>query len=679
MPSDAPDTRERFEDRRDAGRRLAPLLDRTRDGDLVVLALPRGGVPVGYEVARALEAPLDVLVVRKLGVPGHEELAMGAVAAGGVRVLNEEVLSLAGVRDEDLAEATEREREELERRERAYREGRPPVPVAGRDVVVVDDGLATGATMRAAVEALRELGPASITVAVPVGSEEALASLRGVADDVVCAIAPRWFRAVGEWYEDFGQTGDDEVRELLADAPSVRPPSPGLGAPARAREGAEPLASLVARYASPWRGTEADFAPLEPLVRDARVVLIGEATHGTHELYEERARMTRWLLEEHGFTDIAVEADWPDAWRLHRFLRGEADDADVEAALGDFERFPRWMWRNVVVRDFAEWLRARNDERPPEERAGFYGLDLYSLHRSMDAVVRYLEDVDPDAAARARARYACFDAFGDEPQLYGYATEVRGVPACEDEVVDQLREMLAGRAIAPARGVFAEDDRFFAEQNARLALHAEGYYRSMFRGSVSSWNLRDRHMGETLDALLAHLDRRRGREARIVVWAHNSHIGDARATYMGWRGELNLGQLARERHGERAVLIGQTTYHGTVSAATDWGGELERKRVRAGLEGSYESLLHGVDEDRFLLVLRGGGELTQALRPQRLERAIGVIYRPESERHSHYFPARLADQLDALLHVDETRALEPLDRVAGWEEQDAPETYPTGL
>ncbi|AKF04061.1 erythromycin esterase family protein [Sandaracinus amylolyticus] len=668
---------QRFVDRRDAGRRLAALIDRSVSGERVVLALPRGGVPVGFDVARALGAPLDVLVVRKLGVPGHEELAMGAIASGGVRVLNDDVLLLAGVRDEDLAEVTERERHELERREREYRGDRPPVSVTGRHAIVVDDGLATGATMRAAVTALRMRGPASITVAVPVGSQEALRAMREIADDVVCVMAPYWFRAVGEWYDDFGATEDDEVRTLLAQA------APPRQKPQAARvTSSDPLATLIARHAHPWRGETADFAPLAPLVRTARVVLIGESTHGTHEHYAERVRLTKWLIEEHGFTDVAAEADWPDAWRVHRFVRGEEEDADAEAALGDFERFPRWMWRNLVMRDFVSWLRAHDDALRPEDRVGFYGLDLYSLHRSMDAVVRYLDRVDRDAAARARDRYACFDAFGDDPQRYGYATGVRGADTCEAEVVEQLRELQA-RATTGARvGPFAADDRFFAEQNARLARNAEAYYRSMYRGAISSWNLRDRHMGETLDALLEHLSRRRGREARIVVWAHNSHLGDARATHMGWTGELNLGQLARERYGDRALLIGQTTHHGTVSAASDWGGEVERKRVRPGLEGSYEALLSSALGDgvgRALLVLRGGGELTQALRPQRLERAIGVIYRPESERRSHYFGARLADQFDVVLHLDETRALEPLDRIAGWDEEDAPETYPTGL
>ncbi|MDQ3037673.1 MAG: erythromycin esterase family protein, partial [Myxococcota bacterium] len=589
----------------------------------------------------------------------------------------EEVLTLARVSREDLEEVTARERRELARREREYRGDRPPIEVAGRRVIVVDDGLATGATMRAAVAALRELGPERITVAVPVGSDTALDAMAIVADEVVCAIRPRSFRAVGEWYVQFEPTEDEEVRELLADTATT---TGGRGArQASSRSADEPTISLVRAQAQPMAGTDDDFAAIAPLVQGARVVLIGEASHGTEEFYAERARMTRWLLEEQGFTDVAAEADWPDAWRLHRFLRGDDFDRSADAALGDFERFPRWMWRNTVVREFAEWLRARNDALEPGERAGFYGLDLYSLHRSMGAVIAYLDEHDPEAAVRARARYGCFDVFGDEPQMYGYATERRGFEPCEEAVIEQLREMQSQSAPVSAGGTFAEDDRFFAEQNARLARNAEGYYRSMFSGSVASWNLRDSHMAETLDETLEHLDRRRGREARIVVWAHNSHLGDARATHMGRLGEHNLGQLARERHGERAVLIGMTTHTGTVAAARDWGGDVECMRVRPSLEGSYERLFHDAGIARFLLVLRGGGEVTQALRASRLERAIGVIYRPETERQSHYFSCRLADQFDAVIHRDETRAVEPLDRIAGWETADAPETYPTGM
>jgi erythromycin esterase-like protein len=386
--------------------------------------------------------------------------------------------------------------------------------------------------------------------------------------------------------------------------------------------------------------------------------------------------MTLWLLEHEGFTDVAAEADWPDAYRVTRWARLEPGDGDADAALGGFERFPRWMWRNTPTRDFAEWLRARNEALAPVDRAGFWGLDLYSLHGSMGAVIEHLDRVAPEAAARARERYACFDRFGDEPQIYGWAA-VRGIEACEDEVALQLVEMQSLRQ--RARDARDGDELFAAERNAQLVRNAEGYYRAMFRGSVVSWNLRDRHMFETLEAVMAHLEARRGRPARVVVWAHNSHVGDARATHMGRIGELNVGQLARERFGGAAVLVGQTTYAGTVSAASDWGAPLERMHVRPGLPEGYESLFHESGLGRFALLLRGGGELTQALRPARLERAIGVIYRPGKERRSHYFSARLADQFDAILHVDHTRALEPLDRTAGWATEDAPETYPTGV
>ena len=296
-------------------------------------------------------------------------------------------------------------------------------------------------------------------------------------------------------------------------------------------------------------------------------------------------------------------------------------------------------------------------------------------------VVDYLDKVDPEAAERSRRRYGCFDHFGDDAQLYGYATSLGAAEPCEDGVVNQLLE-LQRRAVELAQrdGRVAEDEFFYAEQNARLAKNAEAYYRSMFRGRVSSWNLRDQHMAETLDALVAHLDRRGGR-SKVVVWAHNSHLGDARATEMGRGGELNLGQLVRERHGAEAVLVGFSTYAGTVTAASDWGAPAEHKRVRPGLPGSYEALFHDVAQGdggpRFFLPLRGG-DASDRLREPRLQRAIGVIYRPETERVSHYFDARLADQFDALLHFDETRAVEPLERTGGWEAGEPPETFPFG-
>ncbi len=433
------------------------------------------------------------------------------------------------------------------------------------------------------------------------------------------------------------------------------------------------LIDAVRRTAHRLTGDARDYDPLVELIGDARFVLLGEASHGTHEFYHERARITERLIQEKGFTAVAVEGDWPDAYRVNRYVRAASDDSFAVEALADFRRFPAWMWRNTDVVEFAEWLRAHNDALPPSaNKAGFYGLDLYSLHASMEAVLRYLEKVDPEAAKQARSRYACFDHFGEDTQVYGFLTGTGITKSCQDEVVSQLVE-LQRRAAEFARrdGRIAQEEAFYAEQNARLVKNAEEYYRSMFLKEVSTWNLRDRHMAETLDALAGYLDQQ-GARAKIVVWAHNSHVGDARATEMGQRGEMNIGQMARQRYGRDAVLVGFTTDHGTVTAASDWGGPAERKRVRPALPASCEAIFHDTGLDRFLLRDR----TIDGLREPRLERAIGVIYRPETERISHYFRARLADQFDAVLHFDETRAVEPLERNAEWEKGEVPETFP---
>ena len=442
----------------------------------------------------------------------------------------------------------------------------------------------------------------------------------------------------------------------------------------------EHAARLVSSGAQPLVGAAGDFDPLLALIGNAHFVLIGEASHGTHEFYRVRAEITKRLIREKGFVGIAVEADWPDAYRVNRFVRGASDDADAEQALTGFKRFPQWMWRNADVLDFVGWLRTYNDGRAASEpKVGFYGLDLYSMHASMAAVLEYLDIVDPDAARRARQRYACFEHFGEDPQAYGYAASTGLAKSCEGEVVEQLVELRRGAAEYIRRdGRLPEDALFFAEQNARLVQNAEHYYRAMFGGRALSWNLRDTHMAETLDALTSFLARG-GTPPKLVVWAHNSHLGDARATELGSRGELNVGQLVRARHGADAALIGFTTYVGTVTAASDWGGPAERKAVRSALPESYEALFHGVPIRNFLLDLRTDRELRTALSTRRLERAIGVIYRPETERLSHYFAAQLSSQFDAVLHYDVTRAVEPLERTGVWDRGEIPETYPSAL
>jgi erythromycin esterase-like protein len=416
------------------------------------------------------------------------------------------------------------------------------------------------------------------------------------------------------------------------------------------------------------------------LVGDARFVLIGEASHGTHEFYQCRAEITKRLIAEKGFAAVAVEADFPDAYRINRFVRGIGSDKNADEALGDFGRFPLWMWRNTEVLEFVEWLKEFNADKPLNNQAGFYGIDLYSLHASMEAVLKYLEKVDPEAARRARSRYSCFDHHGEDAQSYGYAASFDLSQSCEDEAVNQLVEIQRrANEYANRDGFVARDEYFFAEQNARLVKNAEEYYRQMFRGRVSSWNLRDSHMAETLVALASHLENQ-GQSAKIVVWAHNSHLGDARATDMAkGRGEWNVGQLVREKYGAEDVrLIGFTTFEGTVTAATNWDEPAQLKRVRQGLNNSYERLLHQVDIPNFFLNLRDE-ETREILRRPMLERAIGVIYRPETERVSHYFDASLSEQFDGVIHFDRTRALEPLDKVSSWRHDDAPETYPEGL
>ena len=414
------------------------------------------------------------------------------------------------------------------------------------------------------------------------------------------------------------------------------------------------------------------------LAGDASFVLIGEASHGTHEFYRCRAEITKRLIAEKGFSAVAVEADFPDAYRVNRYVRALGNDTTAEESLRDFRRFPRWMLRNEDVLEFVDWLRSFNDAIRPDAQAGFYGIDLYSLHSSMQAVLSYLEKTDPEAAKRARYRYSCFEAHGEDPQHYGYAASFDLTNSCEDEAVKQLVDLQQRAGDYMNRdGFVARDEYFFAEQNARLVKNAEQYYREMFRGRVSSWNLRDRHMTETLIELSRQLETQ-GRPPKIVVWAHNSHLGDARATSMSEHGEWNVGQLIRENFPDSTFSIGFTGYDGTVTAADNWDEEGRTMVVREGLRGSYERLFHEVGEPNFFLDLKDPW-VADSLSDRLLERAIGVIYRPDTERVSHYFHADLPEQFDAVIHFDRTSAVVPIDPVSSLTDIDMAETYPEGL
>ncbi|MBW8815209.1 MAG: erythromycin esterase family protein [Caulobacterales bacterium] len=433
-------------------------------------------------------------------------------------------------------------------------------------------------------------------------------------------------------------------------------------------------ASLIAAAAEPLPDLDDPaFGRLFDRFGDARVVLLGEASHGTAEFYRARAAITRHLVEHRGFNIVALEADWPDAQALDARVRRRKPPAGKA-----FSRFPTWMWRNREVEAFLAWLEAHNaaqaEARPQRQQAGVYGLDLYNLAGSMRTVIDYLDRVDPEAAGVARQRYGCLTPWVQEPQGYGRMALSGRYAACEGAVTAMLKDMLERQLRERGAGDEALLD---AAQSARLVRDAEAYYRAMYWGGAEAWNLRDTHMFETLQALLDA----KGPDAKAVVWAHNSHIGDARATEMGLvRDELNLGQLARQAWGEAARLIGFGTHTGTVACASDWDAPMEVKTVRPSMAGSQEAAAHDARVPRFLLDMRPGvnSALRRALVEPRLQRFIGVIYRPETERWSHYVEARLSEQFDAFVWFDETTAVTPLAR-GGGEAAGEDDTWPFGV
>jgi erythromycin esterase-like protein len=431
------------------------------------------------------------------------------------------------------------------------------------------------------------------------------------------------------------------------------------------------LLAMVRSISRPLRSPD-DLDALLERIGGARHVLLGEASHGTHEYYTWRDAFSRRLIEEKGFSFIAVEGDWPDCYRVNRYVKGSADSGDsARDVLHNFERWPTWMWANEEVVELAEWLRRHNDGLPEDRKVGFYGLDVYSLWDSLYAVLSYLQRTDPSALPAAWAALRCFEPYGEDVQQYARVT--RFVPNwCEDEVVALLREL---RRKAPAYEAHDREAYFVAEQNALVLRNAEAYYRAMVRGGPESWNVRDRHMAETLERLtLAH-----GPAAKGIVWEHNTHIGDARFTDMADDGMVNLGQLARERDGgEGVVLVGFGSYGGSVLAGKRWDAPMERMPVPPAREGSWEEVLHRAGATDKLLLLAETGQASGWLEP-RGHRAIGVVYHPEYEGYGNYVPTVLPRRYDAFLYLDTTEALRPLPQVKGRAEGEVPETYPWGV
>lgn len=650
-----------FKDRSDAGRRLAALLwDYSSVDDVVILALPRGGVPVAAEVSTTLAKPIDVLVVRKLGVPGDEEVAMGAVTSGGVRVMDEDLVARLGIGRETIDEMVRNETAEVHRRLKDYREDRPPPEVSGKRVILVDDGIATGSTVSAAISLLRKQGVGSVVVAVPVAAEDTVRRLREEADDLVVVIESDEFGAVSRWYEDFPQTSDEEVRAILSGcSPAVAVRADG-GIPWVFNR--SPI-QMIRQLARPFIGAETDYDGILDLIGDAGVVVLGAANYGTREFYQARVGITKRLVAEKGFNAVVTEADLVDSWRVNDYLRGAPGIPDASSALDGFSRFPSWVWRNAEFLEFVDWLKDQNDRAgSAERRVGFHGLDLFGLRRSMSRVVEELEGGEIEAVGKVLSLFDCVDRFGRDPHHYG---QMNGPEASEamrsglvGTLVDSRRESFAR---LPEEGGDPVDDELLRFVRSTPDGCIADYYGSLFRSYASSWNRRDEKMMELLGVLIGAIESHAG-EAKVVVWAHNSHAGDARATEMSWRGDVSLGQLVRERFGERSRLIGMTTYSGEVAASSGWGEEAGTMELTPTPEGSFEKLFHQVGFAEFWMDFMGGHPAVSALKRPRVERGVGVVHREGGGRDWHSYEACIAGQFDALIHCDVTRAVQPLVR-----------------
>jgi erythromycin esterase-like protein/predicted phosphoribosyltransferase/dienelactone hydrolase len=857
-----------FHDRRHAGRLLAQRLQKYKKKNTFVLALPRGGVPIAAEIATALGAPLDVLIVRKIGAPFQSELAVGAICEEGEPIWNDPILYKLGLEPDDLGRTVDIERKKVKNQIKLFRASRKLPSVAGKAVIIVDDGLATGATMSAAIKYLKSKGTVKIVVAVPVAAANTASKLRTKVDEIAAIEVREDLMSVGQWYEDFSQVTDDEVVALLqkntdgskriekeieipldkvrlkgdltafssmealiifahGSGSSRKSPrnqqvarylnesgfgtllfdlltdmeaqdrgnvfnieflsdrltsatrwlrgqsnledlpfgffgaSTGAGAAIQAaselnekesvfaivsRGGRPDLAGgalktvkaptlllvggqdfgiielnqqaqqalmncdlsivpkathlfeepgtleEVSRRAAEWfhdhlpvqkkiaqdtsrselenailssmvaLRTENDLDFLVQSIKDKRVVMLGESSHGTAEFYQLRSEISKRLIKDHGFKFIAVEGDWPDAYRLNKYIQtGEGGNA--KNVLMHNHRWPTWMWANEEIVKLAEWMR--------NCRAGFYGLDVYSLFESIDEVVGYLKKNEPTLAQEINRRYACFDPF--ESDEISYARSLLEYPTgCENEVLLNLQKLLEMRVKNWAQD---GDELFSSQQNARIVANAEAYYRAMLSADSSSWNIRDGHMMETLDRLFE----RAGEDAKAIVWAHNTHIGDYRATDMKAAGYVNIGGLARQSYGdENVALVGFGTYEGAVLAGLAWGAPEQVMPLPRAQEGSYEYAFHKValkkNVDRFFILLEDEKHSPFA---QRLgHRAVGVVYDPRHERRGNYVPTELSKRYDAFVFVDRSHALRSLHAV--FIHGEFPETWLTG-
>ncbi len=643
----------RFRNRSEAGQRLAKRLLRSEWSDAVVLALPRGGVPVAAPLARKLGVPLQVLIVRKLGAPLQAEFALGAMVEDGTVWLNESAIRFEAVKPSEIEAIREREWQKILQQKSRFRGGAGLPPLTGRTVILVDDGIATGATVFAAIDSLKKQNVKKILVAVPVCAPSTARQIEASGAGLLALLEPERLISVGMWFDDFSQVEDEEVMGELSGS-------------SRRRRSPESLSQLIADRMQPL-GSDLDLAPLIARLRHRKVVMLGEATHGTAEFYRFRARLSDWLLRNEGFSFVAVEGDWPDAERLHRHIRN-GKHRTAKEVMKSFRRWPTWLWANEETAEFIE-------SRRVTERAGFYGLDVYSLFESMNCVIEYASRENPFLARLLKERYACFEPF--ERDEYAYARSLQRFPeGCAEEVLQNLEALLRARLL-PGE---PREERFSAEQNARIVVNAEAYYRALLGSDEHSWNVRDSHMLDTLDQIFGWCGQSQ-RPGKGIVWAHNTHIGDYRATDMSGAGYVNLGGLARQTYGaDQVALVGLSTYSGKVVAARAWGGREQILSIPPASEGSWEAHFHEA------LLLRGWrqgyllfepGDHEGALAQVLGQRAIGVVYHPGHEGRRNFVPTSLSRRYDAFVMFDETHPLRSLHNahLAGR----FPETWPKGV
>ncbi|MEZ0390575.1 MAG: erythromycin esterase family protein [Pseudobdellovibrionaceae bacterium] len=645
-----------LENRRQAGEFLAEKIKGLSLENPILFALPRGGVPVAEPIAKALQQNLNLLLVKRIPIPGNPEVAMGAIVEDGKPIWQDLKNLSQKPAKADLDRAVVKARQSISRQRHLWKVDSRVIDLKDQTVVLIDDGLATGSTLKAALDFLKKRGPQKIIVAIPVGHPAAIEKISKSVDSLIYLMAPENFRSVSEFYGQFEKVTDRQVAEVLdrINQPEIPTPEPIKN----------PIVKEVMKTAVPLR-QPSHLSQLLKKMSQCRVVMLGESTHGTLEFYQLRRLISQKLIEDHGFQFIAVEGDWPDCWKLNRYIQS-GDGGSARKVMESFHRWPTWMWANEETEKLIQWMRLN-------QKGNFYGLDVYSLFESIDAVKKFARDLSPELQEDLLRAYSCFDPFERNEKAYAKAL-VQWPHGCQDEVLASLRKLL--RLRLEQTDVDAPD-LFNAQRNAQIITNAEKYYRSMIEGSEESWNIRDEHMLQTLDALL----HQHGEGSKAVVWAHNTHIGDYHATDMLKAGYINLGGLAREKYGmDNVFLVGFGTHSGEVLAGKAWGASAEVMKIPDAKSGSYESDFHQVAErlsaDRFFVTFNRSK--ATLLNKTQGHRAIGVVYESHYEKTGHnYVPTSLANRYDAFVFVDRTSALKPI--TTEMDRKDLPETWPSGI